>query len=167
MNVSRQRKRELQRLRASADELWGAQQEVLAHAGDVAREASRQLGHFTREEVVPRVQSGYSHYVAPGVSQVGRVARTVGQQAERTAGKVLGTALSIGDIAADTRVRNAVARFAPRAAPVVEPPKKKGGFGTFLLVGGLAAAFAAFAYAVWETFRADDELWVAEDNPVD
>jgi hypothetical protein len=44
--------------------------------------------------------------------------------------------------------------------------EKKGlGAGSYIAIGvGLAAALGV-AYAVWQTFRADDELWVAEDEP--
>ena len=69
MSLSRKRRKELKRLRSSAEELWGNQQDVLEHANAVAREASRQLGHLTREEVVPRVRTGYESYVRPGVEQ--------------------------------------------------------------------------------------------------
>ncbi|WP_136709161.1 hypothetical protein [Agromyces sp. H66] len=157
MSLSRKRRKELKRLRSSAEELWGDQQHVLAEANAVAREASRVLGNVTREEVVPRVRTGYESYVRPGVEQArGAI--------ERTAGNVLGSVLSIGDIANDTRVRRAIARVSPRAAAVAE--KNRGpGVGTYLLIGAAVVVAAGVAYAVWQTFRADDELWVADDEP--
>ncbi|QEO14503.1 hypothetical protein FLP10_08800 [Agromyces intestinalis] len=165
MSLSRKRKKELKRLRSSAEELWGNQQVVLAHANSVAQEASRQLGHLTREEVVPRVRTGYESYVRPGVEQAKGFARQAGDTAERTLGTALGSVLSIGDLANDVRVRRAVARVSPRAAAVVE--KKRGGLGIggALAIGAAVVVAAGVAYAVWQTFRADDELWVAEDEP--
>ncbi|WP_448808013.1 hypothetical protein [Agromyces bauzanensis] len=157
MSLSRKRRKELKRLRSSAEELWGDQQHVLAEANAVAREASRQLGSLTREEVVPRVRTGYESYVRPGVDQ----ARSA---VERTFGSALGSVLSIGDIANDTRVRRALARVSPRAAAVVD--KNRGpGVGTYLAIGAAVIVAAGVAYAVWQTFRADDELWVADDEP--
>lgn len=164
MSLSRKRKKELKRLRASAEELWGNQQVVVDHANHIAREASRQLGHLTREEVVPRVRSGYESYVRPGFEQAKGYARLAGDTAERSLGTVLGSVLSIGDLANDVRVRRAVARISPTAVAKVE--KKKGpGIGSVLAIGAGIVAAAGVAYAVWQTFRADDELWIADEEP--
>ena len=65
MSLTRKRKKELKRLRSSAEELWGAQQEVLANANAVASEARRQADNYTREELAPRVRDGYDQYVRP------------------------------------------------------------------------------------------------------
>ena len=157
MSLSRKRRKELKRLQSSAEELWGNQQTVLAHANAVAREASRQLGHLTREEVMPRMRTGYESYVRP-------MARSAGDSVERTVGSALGSVLTMGDIANDTRVRRALERVSPRAA-VVEKKKKGAGFGTYLAIGVGIIAACGVAYAVWQTFRADDELWVADDEP--
>ena len=164
MSLSRKRRKELKRLRSSAEELWGNQQHVIEHANAVAREASRQLSHLTREEVVPRVRTGYESYVRPGMEQARTMARGAGDTLERTVGNALGSVLSIGDIANDARVRRAVERVSPRAAAVVAQ-KKGPGVGTYLAIGAGIIAAAGVAYAVWQTFRADDELWVADDEP--
>ncbi|MFD4421958.1 hypothetical protein ACFWN7_10700 [Agromyces sp. NPDC058484] len=164
MSLSRKRRKELKRLRSSAEELWGNQQHVIEHANAVAREASRQLGNLTREEVVPRVRTGYESYVRPGVEQARSLARGAGDTLERTLGNALGSVLSIGDIANDARVRRAVARVSPRAAAVVQQKKGGPGVGTYLAIGAGVIAAAGVAYAVWQTFRADDELWVADDE---
>lgn len=166
MSLSRKRRKELKRLRGSAEELWGNQQIVLEHANAVAREASKQLGHLTREEVVPRVRDGYQTYVRPGVDTARTAAVAAGHTAERTIGNLVGSVLSIGDIANDTRVRRALERVSPTAAAVVKQNQKKGpGFGTILAIGAGVVVAAGVAYAVWQTFRADDELWVADDEP--
>lgn len=164
MSLSRKRQKELKRLRSSASELWGNQQDLLEHYNTVAREASRQLGHLTREEVVPRVRTGYEGYVRPGVEQAKSLARSAGDSAERTLGNALGSVLAIGDIANDVRVRRAIERVSPRAAAVVKQ-KQGAGIGTYLAIGAGIIAAAGVAYAVWQTFRADDELWVADDEP--
>lgn len=164
MSLSRKRRKELKRLQSSAEDLWGNQQIVLEHANAVAREASRQLGHLTREEVVPRVRTGYESYVRPTVARAGQAAKVAGEGVEQGLGNVLGSILSIGDIANDARVRRAVERVSPRAVAVVE--KKQGrSVGTYLAIGAGIVAAAGVAYAVWQTFRADDELWVADDEP--
>jgi hypothetical protein len=157
MSLSRKRRKELKRLRSSAEELWGGQQDVLDHASKVAREASRQLNLLTREEVVPRVRTGYESYVRPGVDRARIAARGAGDTVERTLGGALGSLLSIGDIANDTRVQRALERVSPRGAVVQQ--KKGPGVGTYLAIGAGIVAAAGVAYAVWQTFRADDELW--------
>jgi hypothetical protein len=48
----------------------------------------------------------------------------------------------------------------PRRQP--EPPSR--GAGTYLLMVIGAVAVAGVAYAVWQTLRADDDLWVEEDD---
>jgi hypothetical protein len=163
MSLSRKRRKELKRLRSSAEELWGNQQNVLEHANAVARDASRLLGNLTREEVVPRVRTGFESYVRPGVDQARSFAKGAGDTLERTVGNALGSVLSIGDIASDARVRRAVERVSPRAAAVVKQ-KQGPGVGTYLAIGAGVIAAVGVAYAVWQTFRADDELWVADDE---
>jgi hypothetical protein len=164
MSLSRKRRKELKRLRSSAEELWGDQQEVLDHAAKVARQASHQLNLLTREEVVPRVRTGYESYVRPGFDSARSVVRGAGDTAERALGTALGSLMSIGDVANDARVRRALERVSPRAAAVVKQ-KQGPGVGTYLAIGAGIVAAAGVAYAVWQTFRADDELWVADDEP--
>ncbi len=53
MNLSRKRKKELRKLQSQATTLWESQQVLLGQAGEVAREAGRQLGNYNREQFVP------------------------------------------------------------------------------------------------------------------
>ncbi|GAB3127696.1 hypothetical protein [Glaciibacter psychrotolerans] len=170
MSLSRKRRKELTKLRKSADELWGHQQQVMDHANAVAREAGRQAGNLTREEVVPRVREGYEHYVLPGVHGAQDLAadvrrRLVGEVLPGIGnglGTAIGSVMSVGDIARDARVRAALNRFQFQKPVVAE--KKSAGAGTYIALGIGIAAAVGVAYAVWQTFRADDELWVADDE---
>lgn len=48
----------------------------------------------------------------------------------------------------------------------VAPPKKKTiGFGGIVGITLAALAALGIGYAVWQTLRADDDLWVADDEP--
>lgn len=166
MSLSRKRRKELERLRKSADELWNHQQEVLDRANAVAHEAARQAGVLTREEVVPRVLEKYEHYVRPGVHATQEAAdvmrrRFVGNVLPGV-GTAIGTLMSVGDVAKDARVRAAMTRLHLQKPVVVE--KKGPGVGTYIALGAALVAAAGVAYAVWQTFRADDELWVADDE---
>lgn len=163
MSLSRKRRKELTRLRKSADELWSHQQDVLDRANEIAREAGRQAGVLTREEVVPRVRQGYEHFVLPRVHATQNLAGGVRHQVVDKVipgiGTAVGTVLSVSDIARDAR-EAALNRF---QKPVVV--QKQGlGAGTYVAIGVGIAAAAGVAYAIWQTFRADDELWVSEDE---
>lgn len=45
-----------------------------------------------------------------------------------------------------------------------EPEPPKGGAGAYLLMVVGAVALAGVAYAVWQTLRADEDLWVEEED---
>jgi hypothetical protein len=164
VSLSRKRQKELNRLRADALELWGAQQEVLGRANGIAQEAGRQAAHLTREEVAPRMRDGYDQYVRPVTRAAGGV---ITQIVVPAVGSVLGTALSVADVAHDTRVQAAVKRLQGAKGELTKKTsqdKSGPGFGTVLALVLVGIAVVGIAYAVWQTFRADDELWVAEDD---
>jgi len=187
VSVNRKRKKELRRLQVQANSLWESQQVLVGEAANIAREASRQLGHFGREQVVPSVQAGYGKYAAPYVDKGMQFSKNVlSDKVVPTAGAVVGSALSVWDAANDTRSRLASGRgFAmPDAATyakkadkygaqaskrmaqklrVLDPPKRGiGAGGVVAIILGVAAAIGV-VYAAWQTLRADDELWVADD----
>ncbi|RNE66964.1 hypothetical protein [Cryobacterium tepidiphilum] len=168
MSLSRKRRKELDRLRKHADELWSQQQDVLDRAGAVAREAARQASVLTREEVVPRVVSSYDQYVKPHVATTQGIAGGIGHRVAATTlpavGTAIGAVMSVGDVAKDARVRAALSRMHLQKPVVVE--KKGPGVGTFIALGAAVVAAAGVGYAIWQTFKADDELWVAEEDEV-
>jgi len=167
MSLSRKRRKELKKLRRSAEELRDEQSELLARANVVAREARRQLGLLAQEEVVPRVQTSYQAYLQPGVRAAQGVVGDVGRNVEKGLGTALGSLLAIGDIAKDARVRRAVASLPTSSRKAIDVKSDSGpGVGSVLLIGAGIVAAAGVAYAVWQTFRADDELWVADDEPL-
>ncbi len=188
MSLSRKRKKELRKLQDQASKLWESQQVLVGEAATVAREAGRQLGHFNREQVVPQVHETYGKYAAPYVDRGVTVTKQVlNDRIVPAAGAVVGSALSVWDAANDTRERIAAGRgpvsadwseFLQRAekygkaaskglskkVAVVEVPQKRGigAGGVIALLLGVAAAVGVL-YAAWQTLRADDELWVADD----
>jgi len=185
VSLSRKRKKELRKLQDQATTLWESQQILLGQAGDVAREAGRQLGNYNREQVVPTVQHTYEKYAAPYVTQGVETSRRVyNDKFVPAAGAVIGSALSVWDAANEKRDNLAAGRAfgsvdlsalqakaqkygktaAKRiAAPAPAPAKKGiGAGGVIAIILGVAAA-AGVLYAAWQTLRADDELWVADD----
>jgi hypothetical protein len=164
VSLSRKRKKELQKLQKQAGNLWEAQQLLVGEAATVAREARRQLGNYGREQVRPQVQANFDRYAAPYVDKGKKV---VNSTIIPAAGAVMGSAMSVWDAANDTRERLAGGRGLDlkasfrKAAP--EPVKKGIGAGGWIaIILGVAAAVGVL-YAAWQTLRADDELWVADD----
>lgn len=187
MSLSRKRKKELRKLQDQATKLWESQETLLGQAGDIAREAGRQLGNYNREQVVPVVQGTYQKYAAPYVDRAAQSStRFYNQRVVPAAGNLLGGALSVWDAANDTRDRLSKGRglaqvdmqeFQKRAAKhaktaqkmllvkAPEPTVRRQGIGAggvLAIVFGVVAA-AGVLYAAWQTLRADDELWVADD----
>ncbi|WP_210480011.1 hypothetical protein [Naasia sp. SYSU D00948] len=181
MKLSRKRKRELRKLRSNAEGLWQEQQAVLEHASTLLRQARKQATLLNQEQVVPRVLSTYETRLKPSVDRgllVGRTAATgarakvVGEVLPALTG-VAASALSVLQMskALSSRfdseaLQNKLKTFSASLAKAPEPPKKTGpGAGTFALVGIGAVALAGIGYAAWQTFRADDDLWIADDEP--
>ena len=185
VSLSRKRKKELRKLQTQATSLWESQQVIIGEAADVAREAGRQLGNYNRETLVPQAKQTYERYAAPYVDRGRTVTKDVlEKRIVPTAGAVVGQALSAWDAANETRARLAAgrgihldsARFAKNAAKhggkatkklnaqlaVLEPKRGIGAGGVIAIILGVAAA-AGVLYAAWQTLRADDELWVADD----
>ncbi|OJX80775.1 MULTISPECIES: hypothetical protein [unclassified Leifsonia] len=178
MSLTRKRKKELKRLRSSAEELWGKQQEVLANANAVAAEARKQAAYYTREEIAPRVRDGYDSYVRPAAQTAAHTAGHVaGVARDRIVGDVIpavgsavGTALSVVDHARAARAAAFNGDFTKARKELtrkvqVAPQKSGPGAGTVIAIGLGVVAAAGLLYAVWQTFRADDELWVADEEP--
>lgn len=181
MSLSRKRKKELRNLQSQATKLWESQQVLVGEAATVAREAGRQLGNYSREQVVPQVQATYGKYAAPYVDRGMAVStKVINDRVLPAAGAVVGSALSVWDAASEKRQQLAAGRgvgwadlaqraekygkgFAKQAAVAAAPPKKGiGAGGVIAILLGVAAALGVL-YAAWQTLRADDELWVADD----
>lgn len=186
MSLSRKRKKELRKLQDQANKLWESQQVLVGEAGAVAREAGRQLGNYNREHIMPTVQAKYDRYAAPYVDKGVKVGKQVlTDRVIPATGAVVGSALSVWDAANDTRQRltagrelnldlEALAKRADKrgkgiskrlaAQLAAAAPEKKGigAGGVIAIILGVAAAVGVL-YAAWQTLRADDELWVADD----
>lgn len=169
MSLTRKRKKELKRLRGSAQDLWNQQQVIIDQANAVAREASRQAGFLAREHVAPRVREGYDSYVRPGFDAPSRVAgsardRFVGDVIPAV-GSAIGTAMTVVDHARDARSRTIIEQKSPKKSSKSVASDSDGpGVGTVVAVAFAVVAAVGVLYAVWQTFRADDELWVADEE---
>lgn len=172
MSLSRKRKRELKQLRTVAEDVLQDQRVVLGRAGAVLQEASRQARLLSDEQVAPRVQDALTNarpYVDRGVF----AARNAVSNIRRVSAPVVTGAL-LSTVRALDAVNDDRARMASRSllnlgqrAGYVEAPKRRGAGGVIATVITVLAAVGV-GYALWQTFRADDELWIAgeSENPV-
>ncbi len=176
MALSRKRQKELNRLKAQAEDLWEDQKDLLDHASKVVRDASRQAANYTREEVAPRVRDTYEDKVRPVVNAgVSGAKSAVGTTRDKLVDDVLpamsaalGTALAAIEVAKNKQVREAISRASKFGTDVgtkvgiVQP--KPAGPGRYILIGFGVVAALAVAYAAYQTLRADDDLWI-DDEP--
>ena len=188
MSLSRKRKKELRKLQVQANKLWETQQVLVGEAADIAREAGRQLGHFGREQVDPRragdaTASTPRPYVDKSNSIRSRFCprRSSRRRAPSSAphcpygmprttpGRVWLRAKA-SSCPTPPPMRKKADKYGAQASKklaarltVLDPPKQgMGAGGVIAIILGVAAA-AGVLYAAWQTLRADDELWVADD----
>ena len=183
MGLSRKRQKELTKLKRQAEDLVQDQREVLEHASRVVRDAGRQAANYTREEVGPRVRDTYEDRVRPvigaGVSATRNAAHHTREKITDdifpAVTSALGSALAVLEVAKSPQVREALAKVSKTATNVgvktgiVQP--KSSGPGKYILIGVGVVALAGIAYAAWQTLRADDDLWIDDEDlaelPVD
>jgi len=217
MGLSRKRKRELNRLKGHAEELWGDQKKVLEHANQIVREASHQASNYAREEVTPKVRGTLEDRVFPVVSTGVSATKHAATGARNkivddvlpAVSSAIGSALAVLEVAKDQRVREILKRVDATSSAVSErasdlgnkasdlshkaskkadklskkahkvskevskqvnkriaavKPAPKPGPGRYILIGVGVVALAGIAYAAWQTLRADDDLWIDEDD---
>jgi len=156
-------------LKDEAALVWTKQQDVLDHAGKVVQEAGRQIQAYSRAEVAPRVHDA----VDTGFHAVGRASAAT-KQAATTAkvkvvedvvpalSKALVQAATVLELAKSQKIRDAIAKSTSKVTPVAV--KSGPGVGTWLLVGAGIVIAAGVAYAAWQTFKADEALFISDDE---
>jgi hypothetical protein len=138
---------EAERLRLESEHLLREQREVLAHAGSVVRDASRELGRYAATEAYPRVAAGARRAADSSRHKI------VDEVLPGIAG-VIGSTLSAVDAARGLTRKT--------AAPLLPAPARKSGAGKYVALGFGLAILVGVGYVLWENFRADDELWIED-----
>jgi len=162
MSLTRKRRKALKRLQNNAEELWLDQQAVLDRANTIARETKKQLGELTKEELAPRVKSAVDT-IAPAITRNVAAAKVAADTVRSkfasdvlpALGVALGAAAEVLHIAHNPAIRKVVSKTKSTSKKPI---------GTYFAIGAGLLAVAGVGYAVWQTFRADDELWVSEDD---
>jgi hypothetical protein len=175
MSLSKQRQKALKNLKATAEDLWVDQQAIVDRANAVLREARTQAGHLTDEEVRPRVQSVVDT-VVPAVHKNLAAVRVAGETArDRFTSDVIpalagtvGSAASVLQMSRNPEFVQAAGKTVAKAGKGLQ--KKSGrsagaNVGIAVVVSLGVVTMVGLGYALWQTFRADDELWIADEDP--
>lgn len=178
IELPRKRRKQIKKLKGKTASLLGEQRKVLEHANEILAEARSHAADAARKDIAPRVQHAIDNGVRPAVATGVHAATSAAHsashrfQTEVIPGLVstAGSVLSVGDLAKDPRVKKLVknaqkkGKKAKKAAAKYTPGKKQGiGFGGVALIVVGVVAVAGAAYAAYQTLRADDDLWVADD----
>ena len=118
--MDRKSQREFNRLSREAGYLWEEGRDVLSHAKNVARHASRGASDLAKREMLPLTHDAYRDRIQPVLSRIPWT----------------------------------------KAVPIT---KSTNPFVYVLMAIG-TIALAVIGYAAWQTLRADDELWVEENE---
>lgn len=163
MALSRTQEKELTRLKGAASDLWEDQRDVIERASRIVKEAGHHAAEVGRHDVAPRVQDALDH-VRPGIDAA---RERVSHDVAPAVSSALASAVAVLDAARDPQVRKALTRAGKRGTSLVSKAaqhKSGGGPGKYILIGLGVVAVAGIAYAAWQTLRADDELWVSDDE---
>ncbi|WP_051266771.1 hypothetical protein [Gulosibacter molinativorax] len=188
--MSRKNTRKLNRLRRDADRLWGEQQAVFAKARELSGRGVESARDYADAEVLPVVRKSVDN-VRPAFERGVESGRTALHKAEsalqrnvipaiaEAGGNVSGAVREFVDSNKTVQqVQSRGEKFAKEAAKRVEElqkqvakeqkkqKKQKSGIGVggWFAIGAGVAALAAVGYALWQTFRADDDLWIADEE---
>lgn len=190
MALTRKQKRKINRLRRDADRLWGEQQAVLEKAREIAGRAGESARDYAESEFLPPIRKAYEKNVRPAFEEGVDTGRRALLTAEKSLSKNVIPAIAAvgGSVAGAVREfadqnREAVKLVQDRAGDFSKdaskrlaeiqrkldrtpaPVKRSGpGVGGWFLIGAAVAAIAAVGYALWQTFRADDDLWIADEE---
>lgn len=160
MSLSRKQKKELRRLQSDAQQLWESQQVLVGNAAALARSAGQKLGDYGRTEVLPAMQATYERRVAPAIDRGLKISRdVVDRRVVPAVGGAIGSALAAWDVANDKR---RTIQWMPDYTPPA-PARRGASVGSVIAIILGAAAAIGVVWAAWQTLRADDELWVADD----
>ncbi|MCS5715890.1 hypothetical protein NVV95_15180 [Herbiconiux sp. CPCC 205716] len=175
MSLSRKRRKALKRLKGSAEELWLDQQDVLDRANTIIREAGKQASFLTEEQVKPRVKSAVDS-VAPTVSRKVAEVKVAGSTVKKqfssevipALASTLGSAAAVLQSSKNPEFLKEAGKKVQKAGKAVKKSAPKSGgskVGTAFVVSLGVVTLVGVGYALWQTFRADDELWIADEDP--
>lgn len=138
----------------------------VTRSSDASRKAAESATKAYSETILPAVTSAATAAAAlagrSAASGAGSAAAT--KQTASAAKKATDTTKKAAKVAAAVAAAKAVSKSAPKSRKAV--PQAGGGLGAGGVVGIVLGVLAlgGVGYAVWQTLRADDDLWVADDE---
>jgi membrane protein involved in colicin uptake len=139
----------------------------VTRGNDASRKAAESAAKAYTEMILPAVTSAATAAAAlAGTARSALPGAGAASETKQTA-PAAKKATDTGKKAAKVAAAVAAAKAVSKAAPKGKAASKSGGVGVGGTVGIVIAAVAAagIGYAVWQTLRADDDLWVADDEP--
>jgi cobalamin biosynthesis Mg chelatase CobN len=142
----------------------------VTRSSDVSRKAAESATKAYTDTILPAVTSAAAAAAAlAGTARTaipGSGAAAGTKQTASAAKKASDTSKQAAKVAAAVAAAKAVSKAAPKGRSASKS-STSGGIGAGGIVGIVIASVAAagIGYAVWQTLRADDDLWVADDEP--
>lgn len=182
MALSRKNKRKLKKLQRDANKLWAEQQAVAGHARSLLASAGDQAKLLRDTELVPSLRRGYDAKLRPGLDRVrgaagdarvcvnGRLMPALAGLGGSLAGVLAKLASGNTDYKDAAKRARGFSRELDRRAKAAAREydrkyNKRGiGIGGWFGIGLAVTAVGAIGYALWQTFRADDDLWIADEE---
>jgi hypothetical protein len=165
MSLTKTRRKALKKLQGTANELWLEQQYVLDRSAELVREAAHQAAALNQEEVMPRVRVAADNLgasIGRNVEGARIAAREVRSRFATdvlpAVGSAIGSAAAVLQVANNPQLQSLIARTQP------QPVKRSTSAGAYVALGLGIVAAVGVGYALWQTLRADDELWIADDE---
>jgi hypothetical protein len=158
--------------------------EASRQAANYAREeVSPRVRETFEDRVRPAVNSASAAGAAAARSAATMTRERFNDDVLPAVSSVLGSALAVLDVAKDPKFRDALKRVSEvgetvsaKAGKVGKAAAKAGskagivkakpspGPGRYILIGIGVVALIGVAYAAWQTLRADDDLWIDDDE---
>lgn len=186
LSLSRKNQRKLKKLQKEANKVWAEQQAVAEHARALLGTAGGHAKALRDSELVPYLRRNYDAKLRPGFDRGLTIARGAADDARiRFNGRVLPAIATLGgslagavsDLASGNSDYREAAKRAKGISRSLDRRAKSAtreynrkynkhgiGAGAWFGIGLAVAAAGAIGYALWQTFRADDDLWIADEE---
>lgn len=136
---------------------------VFASGASATRYAASHTRDKFTHEIFPTVASALASALA--VIEVTKDARVRdAMKAVRKAGDKTGNVIELSSKKTKKKAKKLRKELSKRVGFI--PPKSTPGPGRYIVIGVGVVALAGLGYAVWQTLRADDDLWIS-DEPED
>lgn len=183
-------RRDADRLWSEQQEVLQKASQLVGRAGGAAKNyADSEIAPAVRKRVDNDIRPAFDRGVEGGrralVTADNFIQKNVLPAVAQVGGNVTGAVREVFDSEPIKNVQNKAERFSKDASKNFKKAQKEAqkqrdrfekelkkrqkknsgpGFGGWFLIGAGVAAIVAVGYALWQTFRADDDLWIADEE---